>query len=115
MVTFSVPLKAGKKPCFFSFHIESRALLFAGSRNITLREDTCSLLINAFGRLGFSFITGCAAGVDESFRKALAVSDYAEVSIAACAFKKRQEEIKDLLPLLVIPQGLPPRVALAKR
>lgn len=117
MATFSVPFKAGKKPCFFSFNIESRALMFAGSRNITLSDKTCSLLINAFGRLGFSFLTGCASGVDQSFRKALSVSDYAEDSIVACAFKKRQDDFQDkgILPLFVVPQGLPPRVALAKR
>src|SRR4030042_4759685 len=114
MVRFSVPLKdAGKS--FFNFSSEGGSVMFAGSRHLTVSKDTCSLLIKAFGSLGLCFMTGCASGVDESFRKALALSEYKDSSIIACAFKDRADKLKDIYSLYVVPDGLPPRVALAKR
>ena len=55
MIDFSIPLKNNN---FFSFSVESRRMLFAGSRNINLDQQLCLDLINAFGSLGFSFLTG---------------------------------------------------------
>jgi hypothetical protein len=115
MVTFSVPLSDGITKKFFNFKVEPVSVMFAGSRHGIVSEKTSSLLVSAFGSLGFSFITGCASGVDESFRKALALSEYRDKSIVACAFKDRADKLKDILPLYVVPEGLPPRVALAKR
>ena len=114
MVTFSIPSKDGEDKGFFSFNVETNAVLFAGSRNRFLSFQVCFDLINAFGKLGFSFITGCASGVDASFRSALLMSEHRKKSIVACAFKERAEKYKGLLPLFVVPDNLPPKVALAK-
>ena len=115
MVTFSVPLKNGKAKKFFNFKVEPVSVMFAGSRHGTIPDKVSSLLVSAFGGLGFSFITGCASGVDSCFRRALINSGYKDSSVIACAFKDRADKFKGLLPLYVVPEGLPPRVALAKR
>jgi hypothetical protein len=115
MTTFSVPVKS-KDKLFFNFKVETQSVLFAGSRHLTISQQVCRDLINSFGRLGFSFITGCADGVDRSFRYSLALSKYTDKSITACAFKKRAKTFLDIInPLFVVPDGLPPRAALAKR
>ncbi len=111
MVTFSIP--QGRE--FFNFSVENGRILFAGSRNMSISRQVCNDLISAFGHLGFSFLTGCASGVDESFRKALAESEYKDSSIVACAFKERANKLKGVYPLYVVPDGLSPKVALAKR
>ena len=111
MVTFSVPHNKD----FFNFSVDTGRVLFAGSRNITISRQICNGLIYQLGKLGFCFLTGCAKGVDESFRLALAESDFKDTSIVACAFKERAESLKGVYPLYVVPNGLPPRVALAKR
>ena len=109
---FKIPV-GGKD--FFKFSVESSRLLFAGSRYKVIESQICGDLISAFGSLGFTFMTGCAAGVDESFRHALAMSEYREYSLIACAFKKRAREMRGLYTLYVVPHGLHPKVALAKR
>jgi len=116
MLGFSIPYdnKDGKRD-FFSFSVERGPLLFAGSRHTSIDDRVCTGLINAFGSLNFTFLTGCAGGVDESFRKALGKSDYAHISIMACAFPDRIRLSQGILPLVVVPEGLPPRAALAKR
>ena len=112
MLSFSVPHEKD----FFNFSVEIARVMFAGSRNMTVPRQTCKDLISAFGRLGFCFLTGCAKGVDESFRHALAEqSEYAESTIVACAFRDRAERLKDVFTLMVVPEGLAPKVALAKR
>ena len=111
MILFSIPVKDG----FFSFNVENGRVLFAGSRYATLDRKICSSLINRFGRLGFSFLTGCANGVDESFRHALSESEYTDSTIIACAFEERTYKLKGIFSLFVVPKGLPPKVALAKR
>ena len=114
MVSFSIP--TGKTAdTFFNFTVENRCLLFAGSRNFELNPSLCSHLINSFGKLGFSFLTGCASGVDKSFRYALSTSSYSKNSIVACAFKYRLKDPSGLCSLLVVPDNLNPKVALAKR
>ena len=111
MVSFSVPQKSG----FFNFSVESGRVMFAGSRHGSVSRQVASDLISAFGGLGFSFLTGCASGVDESFRLALSESAFSESSIIACAFKERAERLKGVFTLFVVPSGLSPKVALAKR
>ena len=111
MVSFSIPSERG----FFTFSIEPTTLLFAGSRKRHIDKQVCDGLIAQFGKLGFSFLVGCASGVDQCFREALYQSDYADDSMVACAFRDRAERLKGVYPLYVVPDGLPPRVALAKR
>ena len=115
MFKFSIPLHDNGGKRFFTFSVEPKRLLFAGSRNITLSSQVCSDLISQFGKLGFTFLTGCAKGVDESFRHAFAESEYKDNSMVACAFRDRAESLKGVYPLYVVPDGLPPKVALAKR
>jgi hypothetical protein len=112
MFEFHIPLKGSS---FYSFKLEGSRLLFAGSRSFEVNEEQAKDLIKVFGSLGFSFMTGCATGVDASFRKALADSEYSSHTIIACAFKKRVSEVKGLQALFVVPDSLPPRAALAKR
>jgi hypothetical protein len=114
MISFSVPVK-NNNGRFFNFSVESGAVLFAGSRHLTVSYQVCSDLIKALRLQGFGFMTGCAHGVDESFRHALALSDSKNSSLVACAFRERQKRIKDIYSLFVVPDGLPPKVALAKR
>ena len=118
MISFSVPLRGRIIECskaHFNFKVEEGTLLFAGSRHLTVPSQTCSDLISALGSLGFGFMTGCASGVDESFRRALRESKYGKDSLVACAFKERASKMKGLFPLYVVPDGLPPKAALAKR
>src|SRR4030042_2185732 len=110
MVSFSIPVEIG----FFNFSVEAGRVMFAGSRHGWVSSQTASDLISAFGRLGFSFLTGCAKGVDESFRLALSESAYSDSTIVACAFKKRVEELKGIFTLFVVPERLSPKAALAK-
>jgi len=115
MISFSVPHK--KSPYgFFSFGVEEGAVFFAGSRHLSIDRTTCLTLVNGLGRLGFSLMTGCADGVDSSFRNAFSESDFKDSSLIACAFKSRYKQFKGTsFPLFVVPEGLPPKVALAKR
>ena len=112
MFEFHIPLKGSS---FYSFRLDGSRLLFAGSRHFEVKPDIVGDLIKVFGSLGFTFMTGCASGVDESFRKALADSKYSANTIIACAFQKRVRDIKGLQALFVVPDGLHPSVALAKR
>ncbi len=111
MVTFSIP----DKHSFTEFKVEAGSVMFAGSRYLKIPQETARLIVSGFDRLGFSFLTGCAAGVDESFRSVLALDQFSESVIVACAFRRRMESLKGLFTLFVVPEGLAPRAALAKR
>jgi len=123
MVSFSIPITSGSYLCgsskhkgdFFNFSVNYGRVVFAGSRYGHVEPETCRLLINRLGSLGFSFATGCAPGVDKCFREALSVSEFSESSLAACAFKERADKIKGIYSLFVVPESLPPKAALAKR
>jgi hypothetical protein len=120
MITFTVPVKtkrsqeAGKH---FRFSVPKRGVVLAGSRNLNLPQDHCSSMVDAFGNLGFSFFVGCAAGVDRSFRKALAASTWNDKTLVACAFKSRTTEKYSfgLYASKVVPDNLTPRAALHRR
>jgi hypothetical protein len=120
MLSFSVPIKSlnqKQSKSFYSFSLTHKAVLFAGSRNNTLPKQTCSNLIEAFARLGFGFFVGCANGVDRSFRRALANSNYQDRCFIACAFKKRTKPAYSygLYASLVVPASLHPKAALFRR
>jgi hypothetical protein len=53
--------------------------------------------------------------LDKAFRSALSESDYTDRVIVACAFLQKIDDFKGIFSFFVVPQGLPPRVALAKR
>jgi hypothetical protein len=72
-------------------------------------------LISFLGSLGASFITGCANGVDRSFRLALSKSDYRDKSFIACAFNSKLQYCYDLPAKKVVKDGFLPKIALAQR
>ena len=81
MVTFSVPIKEqecgpNEKEEYFRFSVPEKSVLFAGSRYLEVPQRTCRDLVQQFVNHGFSFLVGCADGVDRSFRRALAFSPY---------------------------------------
>ena len=67
---------------------------FAGSRRGKVSENTCSALIQSFQKLGFSFLVGCAPGVDQCFRQARSGLIPAERWTVHCAFQSRVQAFK---------------------
>jgi len=118
MVQFSVPVKStSRKQHSFSFSVKENAVLFAGSRNAVVSQNVAQGLVTSFARLGFSFFVGCAKGIDQCFRKALAGSAYAENTFVACAYTRRIQRNLDmgLFATCVVPYGIPPKAALVRR
>ena len=124
MVTFSVPVKerGGKtgeheKESSFSFSVSDGAVLFAGSRYRCIPQKTCKELVHQFAACGFSFLVGCAEGVDRSFRKVLACTPYKDRCFVACAFAHRVKYSYSygLYASVVVPRNLPPKAALHRR
>ena len=116
MISFHVPLsmkeEGGGVKEFFSFPLQKGSTVcFAGSRNQTVSSQVCRDLVSGFGRLGFSFIIGCANGVDASFRSALAESEYKDKSFVACCYSYRVPKISGLSCGLVVPEEVHPRSA----
>ena len=113
MVTFQVAGDAA-----LQFNVAARAVLLAGSRCGQVEPSTCRALIKQFRRHGFGFFVGCAAGVDAAFRKALADSECRSDEVfVGCAFGKRARRCRaeGLFASAVVPEGIPPRAALARR
>lgn len=115
MLYFSIPLPRERDRDFFHFSVTTGSVLFAGSRHLAVADAAASPLVEAFGSLGFSFITGCAKGVDASFRKALVRSGYKDHAMMAYALPGREAYSYGLDSRLVVSRGVPPRAALAKR
>lgn len=119
MVTFSVPRSGtGCTEERVCFSVPDGAVLFAGSRRGVVPAPTASLLVAGLSRLGFSFLVGCAAGVDERFRYTLSLSaETEEHTFVACAFEKRAVEIgrTGLFASVVVPAEVSPRAALRRR
>ncbi|MAG13115.1 MAG: hypothetical protein CMN78_00785 [Spirochaetales bacterium] len=67
---------------------------FAGSRRGKVNENACCALVQSFQRLGFSFLVGCAHGVDQCFRQALSDLIPAELWTVHCAFQSRVQAFK---------------------
>ena len=102
----------------FRFAVNGGAVLFAGSRHGTVVKRICLSLIKGLGDLGFSFLVGCAAGVDGSFRKVLAVSRFRTTTFVGCAFNSRVRRLETddgLSAHLVVPVGLSAKAALRRR
>ena len=100
------------------FKVAARAVLFAGSRCGQVEPSTCRALIEQFRRHGFGFFVGCAAGVDAAFRKALADSECGSDEVfVGCAFGQRARRCRaeGLFASAVVPEGIPPKAALARR
>lgn len=120
MLTFCVPTherdgEAGESEVRFS--VPELSVLFAGSRFSEVPQTTCGALVEQFARHNFSFLVGCADGVDCSFRRALSGSPYRERCFVACAFHGRRKRARShgLFASVVVPEGLPPKAALHRR
>ena len=112
MLYFSVPKPEGSR---LHIHTPGQTVCFAGSRHFSAPHQTASCLVNMLGSLGCHFITGCAKGIDHSFRHALENSKYKNKTIVACAFNKRAKQMGNLTAPKVVQEDLPPKVALARR
>ena len=113
MVTFEVAADAAVQ-----FKVAARSVLFAGSRCGQVAQTTCRALIERFRRHGFGFFVGCAAGVDAAFREALADSECRREEVfVGCAFGRRTMRCRaeGLFASTVVPEGIPPKAALARR
>ena len=113
MVTF----KVGAEPAV-QFKVQARSVLFAGSRCGQVQGSVSRALIESFRRQGFGFFVGCADGVDAAFRQALADSECRRDEVfVGCAFEPRAQRCRaqGLFASAVVPEGIPPKAALARR
>ena len=100
------------------FKVAARAVLFAGSRRGQVEQPVCRALVERFRRHGFGFFVGCATGVDAAFRAALAHSACGPDEVfVGCAFGQRARRCRaeGLFASAVVPEGIPPNAALARR
>ena len=100
------------------FRIPARSALLAGSRNGFVDPGEAERVVTALGSAGFSFLVGCATGVDCCFRLTLAESpEWSESTFVACAFADRipASEQHGLYASVVVPDGLSPAAALHRR
>ena len=67
---------------------------FAGSRHGSVNQQVCSDLISLFAGLGSHFLVGCAPGIDQCFRAAIATSSASSRSTIHCAFPSRLRAIE---------------------
>lgn len=117
MVTFQYPASPGATVPH-SFSVKPHAVAFAGLRYNSVPDDTAVGLVQSFSSLGFSFLTGCAPGVDASFRKAFSLNaSIRSTSYIACAFEHRARRYADseIYASVVVPPGLTPAAALHRR
>ena len=115
MVTFSVTHAPSLEG--LTFQVRGRSVAFAGSRHGNVPPPAARQIVHCFHTLGFSFMTGCANGVDKSFRQILSGPCYAPDSLIACAFERRARNLgtPELLAATAVPAGLPPAAALHRR
>ena len=113
MVTFSTSSSLEGQ----QFQVRGRAAAFASSRYADVPENISRPVIHCLHTYQFTFMTGCAAGVDKSFRQVLTSPPYAKDSLIACAFDSRAHQFstQELLAVTVVPVGLSPAAALHRR
>ena len=100
------------------FRVRERAVLFAGSRNGYVDPELAERLVSALSGSEFSFLVGCAPGIDACFRLTLAEREaWRDSTFVACAFAERvcSSESRGLFASVVVPDGLSPAAALRRR
>ena len=116
MVRISVPVRGGvEAQGAFRFRVQPLGVLLAGSGSGRLPEAMCRQVVRHLSAEGFSFFVGCATGVDQSFRQALAREHLAGKSFVACASRERLRRSCGLLASVVVPEGLSVAAALHRR
>ncbi len=98
----------------YNFATQGHTIMFAGSRHLSLQESVCYNLLSQFSSLGARFLTGCARGIDASFRQAFFDMGFQNTSFVGAAFNRSAAKC-DVPAKKVVPNGLNPAVALAKR
>jgi hypothetical protein len=100
------------------FRIPARSALLAGSRNGMIDPEVAERVAGALAAAGFSFLVGCATGVDACFRLTLAERPgWSESTFVACAFADRvaASASRGLYASVVVPEGLSRAAALRRR
>ena len=117
MESMQVSVGTGEREDAVRIPVEGQAVLFAGSRYGDVAGGVCRELIAGFGRRGCCFLVGCADGVDRSVREAVAESRYVEKCFVACAFGRREGEIRKagLFAQVVVSPALTAKAALHRR
>ena len=115
MYTFSV--SSLSNPTELRFPVRPQVVAFAGSRRGSLPKSVTTTLVHAFYALDLTFLAGCADGIDDCFRQAIAKRPFEERSMVACAFESRARrfESRGLAAYAVVPDGLSPAAALHRR
>ena len=119
MVTITLTAeREGAQHSPLEFRIPARSALLAGSRNGFIDPQEAQRITAALASAGFSFLVGCATGVDACFRLTLAELPHAaESTFVACAFadRVRSSVSRGLFASVVVPDGLSPAAALRRR
>jgi hypothetical protein len=119
MLTITLETAAEGSPATpLELRIPARAALVAGSRNGFVDPEAAQRIVTTLGAWGFSFLVGCATGVDCCFRLTLAADPHlAESTFVACAFadRLRSSESRGLHASVVVPEGLSRAAALRRR
>ena len=118
MVTITLAAPQSAPDSRLVFRIPETAAMFAGSRNGFVDPKEADRIVRSLSDAGFSFLVGCAPGIDECFRRTLATRAEGEQStFVACAFsdRVRANESLGLFASVVVPEGLSPTAALRRR
>lgn len=117
-ITLAAAQGAATREAPLVFRIPARAAMIAGSRNGFVDPEDAERIVTALSAAGFSFLVGCATGVDACFRLTLASrAEGQERTFVACAFadRLRANESRGLFASVVVPEGLSPAAALRRR
>ncbi len=117
-ITLAAEQGAASPQAQLVFRIPARAAMIAGSRNGFVEPEEAERIVTALSDAGFSFLVGCATGVDACFRLTLAErAEDQERTFVACAFANRvcASESRGLFASVVVPEGLSPAAALRRR
>ena len=71
-ITLAAEQEAASPQAQLVFRIPARAAMLAGSRNGFVEPEEAERIVTALSDAGFSFLVGCATGVDACFRLTLA-------------------------------------------
>ena len=95
MLQISVPKQGAHQTNhrWLTFEVPTAPVMFAGSRNGLVDSELARLVVQAFHNTGLNCSTGCATGIDESFRKAFSAEFREDLpDFVACAFESRLAE-----------------------
>jgi hypothetical protein len=116
MERIGVPVRRGVEAArAFRLWVQPLGVLLAGSRSGRLPEALCRGVVRRLAAEGFSFLVGCAPGVDWSFRLALTQEGLARRSFVVCASRERLSRSCGLPASVVVAEGLSMAAAFHRR